>query len=316
MTEEEKKKQEAQAAQQQDEQPAAWKTGADEMRKRAGELRDYANSPVSVDTQGQRDYLQEFLDSSVAKRQQQSDADAPAREKRERKARRLAALSDGLVALSNVMGAMGGATPVTQTSMSEAHKKAVDEAVARRKALAKEYETARQNAMTLAQKQNEANIKRRQAEEKARRDAGKQADTLMMNAATLEQRGGNADRNYGLSTDKFVEVKRHNQATEADADERNSISAGKGGSGGKKDDEIWNEFAAWENSPYGDEVKAKLEQNGVTKYDHSNRSINVAVVKRINAEERRLHGAPPQSKKKGGYTAVGRSKQNKKKPGI
>lgn len=293
MTEEEKKLQEETQTTQQ-EQPA-WESSADEMRKRADELRTYANSPVSVDTSGQRDYVQEFLDSRLAK-SQETDQQKTARETQERKARRLAALSDGLVALSNVMGAMGGATPVTQTSLSEAHKKAVDEAMARRKALAKEYETARQNAMTLAMKQNEANIKRRQAEEKARRDAAKQADTLMVNAATLERLGGNADRNYDLSVDKFGETKRHNNATETDADVRNSISSSResrltaNGSGGKNQAD-WDEYAKWKEL-YPQEVeKIRSDNAQIDILGRPTKSVTTNIVRLTNAAMRRKYGA-------------------------
>lgn len=189
----------------------AWQASADAMRERAGELRRYAGSPVETDTSGRRDYWREFLDSRIARRQE-TDEQRERREKGERANRRIAALADGLVALSNVAGAMGGATPVAQTAastMSAAHKKAVDEALKRRKELAAQYEVARKNAATLALKRDEANAKRHAAGVKSRWEAAKQADSLLSKAATLERLGSNAenaqanaDRNYGLANER------------------------------------------------------------------------------------------------------------------
>lgn len=234
MTEEEKKKQEQATATQ---QPDAVEQSIKNLEDRAAEKREFAKSPVSVDTGGQPNWMQEI--ERVRREYTESPEQQAAREKREKRNRRIAAISDGLVALSNVAGAMAGATPIKQTvTMSDAHRKAVERAAQRRRENAARYETARRYLSGLQQQQDKLNADRYDKAVKARQDADKQADALEGTAARLRQNQSNSDRNYGLQKEKFEEQKEHNRKTLALQAERNSISRSKGGgSSEKKEDE-------------------------------------------------------------------------------
>lgn len=300
-----------------------YQRNANVLRDRAGQLRDYAGSPVKVDTTGQRDYLREFLDSPLAKRQE-TDEQRKRREKRERTNRRILALADGLIGLTNVIGAANGATAFKQTPLSAAHKQAVDEAVKRREALRQQYEVALANAKKLDAAQAQQNADRRAAEEKLRREAAKQADDLEAKAGTMENEGAAGDRKFGLDQIKakddkaykdatLEETKRYHDGLLKNAATRNSISASKGsgrrGGSGKDDDWIWGELADWEDT-YDTEVKAKLEQNGVTQYDRHNKTISKPVVRRIIAEMRNKYGSPSKPKKASVVTVKGKKQGN------
>lgn len=237
MTEEEKKKQEQQATATQ--QPDAVEQSIKNLEDRAAENREFAKSPVSVDTGGQPNWMQEI--ERVRREYTESPEQQAAREKREKRNRRIAAISDGLVALSNVAGAMAGATPIKQTvTMSDAHRKAVERAAQRRRENTARYETARRYLSGLQQQQDKLNADRYDKAVKARQDADKQADALEGTAARLRQNQSNSDRNYGLQKEKFEEQKNHNRKTLALQAERNAISRSKGGGGssGKKEDEL------------------------------------------------------------------------------
>lgn len=237
MTEEEKKKQEQQATATQ--QPDAVEQSIKNLEDRAAEKREFAKSPVSVDTGGQPNWMQEI--ERVRREYTESPEQQAAREKREKRNRRIAAISDGLVALSNVAGAMAGATPIKQTvTMSDAHRKAVERAAQRRRENAARYETARRYLSGLQQQQDKLNADRYDKAVKARQDADKQADNLIGTAARLRQNQSNSDRNYGLQKEKFEEQKEHHRKTLALQAERNAISRSKGGGGssGKKEDEL------------------------------------------------------------------------------
>ena len=235
MTEEEKKKQEQQATATQ--QPDAVEQSIRNMEGKAAQYREFAKSPVSVDTSGQPNWMQEI--ERVRREYTESPEQQAAREQREKRNRRIAAISDGLVALSNVAGAMAGATPIKQTvTMSDAHRKAVERAAQRRRENAARYETARRYLSGLQQQQDKLNADRYDKAVKARQDADKQADNLIGTAARLRQNQSNSDRNYGLQKEKFEEQKEHNRKTLALQAERNSISRSKGGgSSEKKEDE-------------------------------------------------------------------------------
>jgi len=285
------------------EETPAWKTAAEGMRKRAAERRQYAQSPVDEDTSGQRDYMHEFINSRIAK-SQETDEQRMAREKRERTARRLTALSDGLVALSNVTGAMFGATPVKQTSLSAAHKKAVQEAAERRRQNARQYEVARQNAQTLAYKQDAANAKRRADELERRRKAGDKADDLETKAAQLELQGSKADRSAKLAEDKAEAARQHQKETErqgrqriALSQERNDISRSKGGgrSGGGSAQADFDEYARWEKE-HPKEVEDIRENNAqINPYTKQpEKGVSTTTVKLVNAKMRQKYGSPGQ----------------------
>lgn len=236
MTEEEKKKQEQQTATQ---QPDAVEQSIRNMEGKAAQYREFAKSPVNIDTSGQPNWMQEI--ERVRREYTESPEQQAAREQREKRNRRIAAISDGLVALSNVTGAMAGATPIKQTvTMSDAHRKAVERAAQRRRENAARYETARRYLSGLQQQQDKLNADRYDKAVKARQDADKQADALEGTAARLRQNQSNSDRNYGLQKEKFEEQKEHNRKTLALQAERNAISRSKGGGGssGKKEDEL------------------------------------------------------------------------------
>lgn len=150
-------------------------------REQADNYRKFAQSPIVVDKSGQRDYVQEFINSRAY--HPETPEEKAAREKREKSNRSLAALTDGLVALSNVAGAMAGATPAKQTSMSAAVNKAAKEAAERRRLNARQYEIARQYYSALQQKQDAANAKEAAEQRKLRDNAAKQADKLEMDAS-------------------------------------------------------------------------------------------------------------------------------------
>lgn len=210
MAEDEKKKtgaQEAQSEQQQQaqEQPE-WKKNVEAQRQQAQKLREYANSEVKIDTEGQIRPYDEFLKNKELQRLQESDEHKAAREKRERTTRRLAAIADGLVALSNVTGAMFGATPLKQTqenTLSAAQHKRVKEAAEWRQKNGKQYEIARNNALKLQQQQDKENTKRYDNEVKARQKAEKEALSIEQRIAKQEQTQANADRNYELAQKRY-----------------------------------------------------------------------------------------------------------------
>lgn len=223
-TEEEKKK---------NEQPDAVEQAISDLESRAKERREFAASPVKIDTSGQPNWMGKL--EEVRREYMESPEQKAAREKRERTNRRIAAISDGLVALSNVAGAMGGATPIKPASLSEAHRAAVERAAKRRRENAARFETAQRYYSGLQYKQDKDNADRYNDAVKARLDAGKHADTLQGTAARLRQTKANADRDYDFQKEKFEEQKEHNRKTLALQAERNAISRSKGNGGSGKD---------------------------------------------------------------------------------
>ena len=84
MTEEEKKKQEQATATQ---QPDAVEQSIKNLEDRAAEKREFAKSPVSVDTGGQPNWMQEI--ERVRRKYTESPEQQAAREKREKRNRRI-----------------------------------------------------------------------------------------------------------------------------------------------------------------------------------------------------------------------------------
>lgn len=193
-------------------------------REQANNYRKFAQSPIIVDKSGQRDYVQEFINSRAY--HPETPEEKAAREKREKSNRSLAALTDGLVALSNVAGAMAGATPAKQTSMSAAVNKAAKEAAERRRLNARQYEIARQYYSSLQQKQDEANAKDAAEQRKLRDNAAKQADKLEMDASKKEQDLYKNDRSYNISKER-----NRISATKKGTKSSGGGRSGKGGSG-------------------------------------------------------------------------------------
>lgn len=195
-------------------------------REQANNYRKFAQSPVIVDKSGQRDYLQEFINSRADR--PETPEEKAAREKREKSNRSLAALTDGLVALSNVAGAMAGATPAKPTSMSAVVNKAAKEAAERRRLNARQYEIARRYYSALQQKQDAANAKDAAEQRKLRDNAAKQADKLEMDASKKEQGLYKNDRNYDLAKER-----NHISASKKGTKSSGSGRSGKGGSSGR-----------------------------------------------------------------------------------
>lgn len=195
-------------------------------REQANNYRKFAQSPVIVDKSGQRDYLQEFINSRADR--PETPEEKAAREKREKSNRSLAALTDGLVALSNVAGAMAGATPAKPTSMSAVVNKAAKEAAERRRLNARQYEIARRYYSALQQKQDAANAKDAAEQRKLRDNAAKQADKLEMDASKKEQGLYKNDRNYDLAKER-----NHISASKKDTKSSGSGRSGRSGSGSK-----------------------------------------------------------------------------------
>lgn len=229
-----------------DEQPDAVEQSIRNMESRAQELRNYAASPVNIDTSGQPNWMAEV--ERVRNEYMESPEHKAAREKRERTNRRIAAISDGLVALSNVAGAMAGATPIKpSTSLSEAHRIAVERAAKRRRENAARYESARKYYAGMQSQQDKLNADRYNDAVKARLNAGKQADTLQATAARLRQTKANADRADERARQRQQEQERHNRESEMTARVRAARSGGSRGGGNEQNDDLQKAYKYWES---------------------------------------------------------------------
>lgn len=229
-----------------DEQPDAVEQSIRNMESRAQELRNYAASPVNIDTSGQPNWMAEV--ERVRNEYMESPEQKAAREKRERTNRRIAAISDGLVALSNVAGAMAGATPIKpSTSLSEAHRIAVERAGKRRRENAARYESARKYYAGMQSQQDKLNADRYNDAVKARLNAGKQADTLQGTAARLRQTKANADRADERARQRQQEQERHNRESEMTARVRAARSGGSRGGGNEQNDDLQKAYKYWES---------------------------------------------------------------------
>lgn len=299
MTEEEKKKQEQQATATQ--QPDAVEQSIRNMEGKAAQYREFAKSPVNIDTSGQPNWMQEI--ERVRREYTESPEQQAAREQREKRNRRIAAISDGLVALSNVTGAMAGATPIKQTvTMSDAHRKAVERAATRRRENAARYETARRYLSGLQQQQDKLNADRYDKAVKARQDADKQADALEGTAARLRQNRENAQRTHELAKQRAEEQKRHNRASEAQGAQRVSIAqqnANKKGKGSGGAQEDWDEYARWEQLHPDEVSKIKTDNAQINPYTHMpEKQVTSSTVKLVNAKMRQKYGSPESGSKK------------------
>lgn len=310
MTEEEKKKQE--------QQPDAVEQSIKNLEDRAAKNREFAKSPVNIDTSGQPNWMQEI--ERVRREYTESPEQQAAREQREKRNRRIAAISDGLVALSNVTGAMAGATPIKQTvTMSDAHRKAVERAAQRRRENAARYETARRYLSGLQQQQDKLNADRYDKAVKARQDAGKQADNLEGTAAKLRQSRENALRSQEQARQRAEEQKRHNRVSEAQGAQRVSIAqqnANKKGRGGNSNSqEDWDEYARWEQL-HPDEVnKIKTDNAKIDSYTgEPEKTVTSSTVKLVNAKMRQKYGSPKNTGRTSNKTMPGVS--SNKMPGV
>lgn len=298
MTEEEKKKQEQQTATQ---QPDAVEQSIRNMEGKAAQYREFAKSPVNIDTSGQPNWMQEI--ERVRREYTESPEQQAAREQREKRNRRIAAISDGLVALSNVTGAMAGATPIKQTvTMSDAHRKAVERAAQRRRENAARNETARRYLSGLQQQQDKLNADRYDKAVKARQDADKQADALEGTAARLRQNRENAQRTHELAKQRAEEQKRHNRASEAQGAQRVSIAqqnANKKGKGSGGAQEDWDEYARWEQLHPDEVSKIKTDNAQINPYTHMpEKQVTSSTAKLVNAKMRQKYGSPESGSKK------------------
>lgn len=304
MTEEEKKKQ----------QPDAVEQAIQRMESRASELNDYAGSPVRIDTSNQPSWMNEI--ERVRREYMESPEQKAARERRETRNRRIAAIADGLIGLSNVAGAMAGATPVRQTSLSAAHRQAVEDAARRRKANAQYFDTAQRYYSGLQYKQNKDNANRYDKEIESRRNAGKEAGSLLNNAARLRQARENSQRNYDLAQQRLEEQKRHNMTSESQGAQRVSIAqqnADKKSNRNGSSQEDWDEYARWEQS-HPDEVnRIKTDNAQINPYTRMpEKSVTSSTVRLVNAKMRQKYGSPEGGSKKK-VSGFGSSKSSGKK---
>lgn len=272
-------------------QPDAVEQAISDLESRAKERREFAVSPVKIDTSGQPNWMGKL--EEVRREYMESPEQKAAREKRERTNRRIAAISDGLVALSNVAGAMGGATPIKPTSLSEAHRAAVERAAKRRRENAARFETAQRYYSGLQYKQDKDNADRYNDAVKARLDAGKQADTLQGTAARLRQTKANADRADERARQRQQEQERHNRESEATARIRaaKTGSSRSGGSGNTQAD--YDEYARWERE-HPDEVNQIRQDNAqINPYTgQPEKGVTSTTVKLVNAKMRQKYGSP------------------------
>ena len=305
MTEEEKKNQGQGAAAAQ--QPDAIEQSIKSLEDQAAKNREFANSPVKIDTSGQTDWMAKL--EQVRREYIESPEQKAAREQREKRNRRIAAISDGLVAMSNIAGAMAGATPIKpSTTMSAAHAKAVEDAAKRRRENADRYAIYSRYLSGLQQKQDKDNADRYDKAVKARQDAGKQADSLVGTAARLRQNRENAQR--------AQEQKRHNRVAEGQGAQRVSIAkqnADKKGRGGGNSQEDWDEYARWEQSHPEEVNKIKTDNAQINPYTRMpEKSVTSSTVKLVNAKMRQKYGSPEGGSKKQ-VSGFGNSKSSGKK---
>ena len=271
-----------------------------DMRQRAADYRDYASRPVTIDKSGQTNWLNEI--ERVRNQYVETPEQKAARERREKRDRRIASIADGLVAMSNVAGAMAGATPIKPTTtMSMAHKAAVDAAAKKRRENLNQYDIARRYYAGLQYKQDKDNADQLYKKAKARQDAGKQADLLDMNATKIEQaeaRNVRADERAKeaneLARQRAEETRRHNRRSESLQSERNNISRSKGdGNGGNGNSQVdWDEYAEWERQ-YPDEVNKIKEDNAqIDPWTHlPSKSVTSSTVRLVNAKMRQKYGS-------------------------
>lgn len=271
-----------------------------DMRQRAADYRDYASIPVTIDKSGQTNWLNEI--ERVRNQYVETPEQKAARERREKRNRRIAAIADGLVAISNVAGAMAGATPIKPgTTMSMAHKAAVDAAAKKRRENLNQYDIARRYYAGLQYKQDKDNADQLYKKAKARQDAGKQADLLDMNATKIEQaeaRNVRADERAKeaneLARKRAEETRRHNRRSESLQSERNNISRRKGDrNGGNGISQVdWDEYAEWERQ-YPDEVNKIKEDNAqIDPWTHlPSKSVTSSTVRLVNAKMRQKYGS-------------------------
>lgn len=303
-----------------------------EIRRQADALRDYSNSPVKV-AQPTSHPWQDFVNNRYYQSLQETAAQKAAREKREKNARMIAAITDGLVGLSNMAGAMGGATPIKPTSISLAHKKQVDEAKAIRDANRKMYETARLHALNAQREQGKAQAELEANEQEKRRKAAKDAGGLYGRIVSSKAARGKAqDAREKAEAANALGVARLRQKNAVDkarlgiSQQRVNISAANASRQQGKDDYEKAAYDYWESLTPEERNKARDEGNrrktdadgetvkdekGMPLYSQDNKAFVLDTYRKHASSKGKTH-------KKGGYNAVGRgtAQQKNKKPGI
>lgn len=298
-----------------------------EIRRQADTLRNYSNSPVKV-AQPTSHPWQDFVNNRYYQSLQETAAQKAAREKREKNARMIAAITDGLVGLSNMAGAMGGATAIKPTSISLAHKKQVDEAKAIRDANRKMYEAARLHALNAQHEQDTARAKLENNELEKRRKAAKDAGGLYSRIVSSKAARKKAEDANALGLARLEQKDKVDNARLGFQQKRIKISAANAGRQQGKTDEEDAAYAYWESltpeerdkardegnrrktNAYGETVK---DENGKPLYSQDNKALVIDVYRKHKARNNK-----GKAQKKGGYNAVGRgtTQQKNKKPGI
>lgn len=178
----------------------------------ANQYRAKANEPIEIDKSGQYDWMAE-VDKARKEYDIENKADRERREAQERKARRIAAISDGLRAIVNFVGTTQGApNTFTKADLTEGVDKAIAERKADREKKQALYENARKYYLSNHAKQEEDYREKYNTAYKQRQAYSKQADDIDKHAATLQ-----------MNIAKLNEQNRHNKEMEKTA-ERNANS--------------------------------------------------------------------------------------------
>lgn len=303
----------------------------DKFHNRVNQLRqfstDQADQPQPV-SHPWNDFLADKYTQSLVETPEQQQK----REKRERTERQITAIADGLVALSNVAGAMGGATPYKQTSLTQQQQAAVARAAAARAENAKLYQLARKQALEAQTKSDEQLQKQRLDYARRQDAAGKQADVIDLGIAKLmrQQKASEAQALQGaarineqrrhnqaaeqLDKARIGEAARHNRAAEGNQRQANNIRA-VGANLKLKDAREFDEFARWSRL-FPQTVENLRKQYGETGggdglFQSDNKTPTLSSVKLFNAKMREAKGNIDQYKT---YSELGITPPSKSAP--
>lgn len=194
-------------------------------RERSKQLREQATNintdvrPSDIDWRRELDRVRdEYMESDDARAK---------RERQERTQRKIAALADGFAALSNMGGAMAGATPIKQVSLSAAQQAQADKAKEQRRRDKAAYEMAYRNIMARKADDDKANITDAYRRAKMR-------DGLLRRADDIDGDILRAIADKTKHEGNLRERSRHNRASEDIAHKRASKSGSSAGKGSNK----------------------------------------------------------------------------------
>lgn len=282
----------------------------DKFHNRVNQLRQFSASqaaqpqPVSHPW---NDFLADKYTQSLAETPEQQQK----RQKRERTERQITAIADGLIGLSNLAGAMGGATPFKQTSLTQQQQAAVARAAAARAQNAKLYQIARQKALEAQTKSDEQLQKQRHDYALRQDDAAKQADTIDLGIANLmrQQKASEAQALQGaarineqrrhnqtaeqIAQERAAEAARHNRAAEGNQQQSNNIRA-VGASLKQENAQAFRDYARW-TQLFPETVRGLRKEygelgSGDGLFQSDNKTPTLTSIKLINQRMERLKG--------------------------